>query len=351
MHRRPTTLLRRTLSACAALAALLGVGAAAQTEPPRILLFSKTAGFYHSALFTAVPNVQAAAEAAGMAVDATTDAGAFTDANLAQYDAVVFLLTSGDVLDDAQQAAFERFIQNGNGYAGIHSASDTEYSWPWYGDLVGAYFDSHPPVQEATLHVETTNHASTEGLPATWVRTDEWYNFDANPRANVTVLMTVDETTYTGGTMGADHPIAWYHEFDGGRAWYTGGGHRGAAYSEPDFMAHVIGGIEYAAGLTAPPDSDGDGIADDADNCLQAANADQRDTDSDGYGNVCDADLNGDCRINATDLGLLRSAFFGPGPHADFDGDGVVNAVDLGVLRAQFFGAPGPAAAGACAAP
>jgi type 1 glutamine amidotransferase len=199
----------------------------------------------------------------GFAVDATEDPSDFDDAQLASYRAVVFLLTTGDVLDSGQQAAFERYIRAGNGFAGVHSASDTEYDWPWYGGLVGAYFSSHPVIQKATVVVEQRSHPSTIGLPETWARTDEWYNFRANPREQVQVLARLDEASYAGGSMEADHPIAWYHAYDGGQAWYTAGGHTRESYAESLFLEHLLGGISYAAGLTRspPPDSERDGLA------------------------------------------------------------------------------------------
>ena len=167
---------------------------------------------------------------------------------------VAFVLTTGDVLDDAGQAAFQRYLRSGRGFVGVHSAADTEHDWPWYGRLVGAYFKSHPAIQPATVVVADPRHLSTAGLPRRWTRLDEWYNFAANPRPAVRVLATLDEATYSAGdgAMGPDHPIAWAHELDGGRAWYTGGGHTEESYSEPLFRSHLLGGIRYAAGL-APP--------------------------------------------------------------------------------------------------
>jgi type 1 glutamine amidotransferase len=215
-------------------------------EAYKVLVFSKTAGFRHDSIAAAVAAVKTLGTQNNFGVDATEDAAAFNDANLQNYKAVVFLLTSGDVLDANQQAAFERYIRAGRGYAGVHSASDTEMGWAWYGGLVGAYFQSHPAIQSATVRIEDRQHPSTAGLPDPWVRTDEWYNVQPNPRANVHVLARLDETTYTGGTMG-DHPIAWYHAYDGGRAWYTAGGHTSQSYSEPKFLEHLLGGIKYAA--------------------------------------------------------------------------------------------------------
>jgi type 1 glutamine amidotransferase len=224
------------------------------TQPYKVLVFSKTAGFRHASIPNGLTAIQQLGMENNFQVVATEDATLFNDASLAQFRAVVFLMTTGDVLDATQQAAFERYIRAGNGFVGVHSASDTEYSWPWYGGLVGAYFSNHPAIQKATVRIEDAQHPSTRFFNAPWVRTDEWYNFRTNPRANVHVLATLDEATYSGGTMG-DHPIAWYHEYDGGRAWYTAGGHTAGSYAEPHFRAHLLGGIQYAAGVfTAPPD-------------------------------------------------------------------------------------------------
>ena len=146
---------------------------------------------------------------------------------------MVFLCTTGDVLNPNQETAFERYIQAGGGYAGVHSATDTEYGWHWYGGLSGAYFNGHPEQQqEATLQIKTHDHPATKNLPDEWKRKDEWYNFkEMNPK--VTVLLNIDENSYQGGTNGANHPVAWYHEYDGGRAFYTALGHTNESYSEP----------------------------------------------------------------------------------------------------------------------
>ena len=252
---------RRLLSSLAVLiCAVLGVTlagplslASAAEDPYDVLVFSKTAGFRHSSISSGITAIQQLGAANNFTVTATEDATAFTSGNLAQYEAVVFLLTTGDVLNADQQSAFEGYIRAGGGYAGVHAAADTEYSWPWYGSLVGAYFSGHPAVQQATINVEDHDHPSTAHLDATWVRTDEWYDYGSNPRNAVNVLATLDESTYSGGTMGADHPIAWYHDYDGGRSWYTGGGHTDSSYSEPDFRAHLLGGIQYAAGVSGSP--------------------------------------------------------------------------------------------------
>ena len=226
------------------------------------LIFSKTAAFRHTECIPqgTVAIAQMAARR-GFEVDATENAAAFTDENLANYDVVIFLCTTGDVLDAAQQSAFERYIRAGGGYAGIHSASDTEYDWAWYGGLVGAYFRDHPgsvnaQFQVATMTVEDRHTAATRRLGRSWTREEEWYNFRTNPRDDVHVLLSVDESTYDprgysvpGGSPGmGDHPISWCQPYDGGRAFYTALGHKGVYWEEPLLLSHVLGGIEMAAG-------------------------------------------------------------------------------------------------------
>jgi type 1 glutamine amidotransferase len=233
------------------------IAAAALIVPPlpssaapltRVLVFSKTAGFRHSSIPTGIAAIQQLGTANGFAVTATEDAAQFTSANLAQYQAVIWLSTTGDVLNSEQQSAFESYIAAGGGYVGIHAAADTEYDWPWYGGLVGAYFSSHPAIQQAVVRVEDRANPSTSHLPASWTRTDEWYNYRANPRANVKVLATLDESTYSGGAMGADHPITWCQNYGGGRSWYTGLGHTEESYADPNFTRMLLGGIQVAAG-------------------------------------------------------------------------------------------------------
>ena len=180
---------------------------------------------------------------------------------------MVFLSTTGDPLNETQQRAFERYIQGGGGYTGIHAAADTEYDWNWYGHLVGGYFLSHPPgTPPASIDVEDRNDHTTRHLPARWDRVDEWYNYrspdyqdpnvpdgDYSPRnGGVHVLLTMDETTYEEGDgndpVADDHPISWCQRYEGGRSWYTGLGHTAASFSEEDYLLHILGGIEISAG-------------------------------------------------------------------------------------------------------
>jgi type 1 glutamine amidotransferase len=215
----------------------------------RVLVFSRTTGFRHESIAAGVTAIHALGQRYGFAVEHTERPTAFAPDSLSRFSAVVFLNTTGDVLDAAQQAAFEAYIREGGGFAGVHSAADTEYEWPWYGQLMGAYFQSHPAIQQATVNTENADHLSTRCLPAHWARTDEWYNFRAPPATSVTVLATLDERTYAGGTMGAAHPVVWHHRFDGGRAWYTAMGHTTESYADTVFLQHLAGGIMWAAGV------------------------------------------------------------------------------------------------------
>jgi type 1 glutamine amidotransferase len=223
---------------------------AAQAAPvTNVLVFHKTAGFQHPSIPAGVDAIRRLGQENGFAVTATTNAKQFTTANLARFQAVVFLSTTGDVLNPRQQAAFESYIAGGGGFVGVHAAADTEYDWAWYGGLVGAYFHSHPRNQTARVLVEDRANASTSHLPQVWTRFDEWYNYRANPRAKVKVLASLDESSYSGGTMG-DHPITWCHDYRGGRAWYTGLGHTAESYADPDFTRMLLGGIRTAGGAS-----------------------------------------------------------------------------------------------------
>jgi type 1 glutamine amidotransferase len=221
--------------------------AAVADDPYDVLVFSRTAGFRHDSIAVGTQTIRDLGTANGFSVTATEDPAAFSTANLANYEAVVFLNTTGDVLNPTQQTAFESYIRGGGGYVGVHAAADTEYDWPFYGDLVGAYFASHPAIQAADVVVEDRAHAATAHLPRRWNRTDEWYNYRTNARSTAHVLATLDESTYSGGGMGADHPHAWCKSYAGGRSFYTGGGHTQQSYAEPAFRQHLLGGIRYAA--------------------------------------------------------------------------------------------------------
>jgi type 1 glutamine amidotransferase len=245
-----------------AIVALMAMGLFAEQtngDDYRVLVFSKTVGFRHNSIADGISLIQQLGIANNFGVDLTEDASDFNQVTLAQYAVVVWLSTTGDVLNSAQQSAFEAYIQSGGGYVGVHAAADCEYGWPWYGQLLGgdAWFDNHPSIQTATLSRADDDHVSSRHFPATFSFQDEWYNFQNQPTtdADVNVMLTIDETTYSGGDMGSFHPMAWYHAFDGGRAWYTALGHRSQTFGDVDFQKHLLGGILWAA-KCLPEDSE-----------------------------------------------------------------------------------------------
>lgn len=220
----------------------------AQASQFNVLVFSKTGGWRHDAIPSAVTAIEELGRQHDFRVVATENAAVFTDQELRQYQAVVFLLTTGDILDAQQKAAFERYIRAGGGYVGIHSASDTEFGWPWYTRLVGHMFVQHPAIQTAVLKVEDRNFPGMDGFAPRTLVTDEWYNFQ--PAASqLHYLLAVDETSYKPGPkgMGGFHPISWYHGFENGRAFYTALGHLPASYGDPLLRRHLFGGIYWAA--------------------------------------------------------------------------------------------------------
>ncbi|MDX1640301.1 MAG: ThuA domain-containing protein, partial [Balneolaceae bacterium] len=227
------------------------------------MVFSKTEGFRH------IQAIEAGKQAflklgrqEGIEVDTTEDASRFNDEDLKQYRAVVFLNVSGDVFNRKQEIAFQRYVEAGGGFLAIHGPTDAERDWPWYGKLIGAYFKSHPSnpnVQEGTYVVVDSTHAATRSFPQRWTWMDEFYDFqEINPDINV--LITIDERSYQGGTMGDDHPMVWYHEFDGGHSFYTAMGHTPETYSEPEFLELIKGGLHYVMGGDQPVPLDYTGV-------------------------------------------------------------------------------------------
>ena len=218
-----------------------------RSSKPTILVFFKTGGYYHESIPLGVKAIQELGVKNGFDVDTTTNAGKFTEDSLKKYAALVFLSSTGELLSGNQEIAVERYMQAGGGFVGIHAATDAEYDWNWYVKMIGASFKSHPANQEATLIINDKNHPSTDSLPATWTRTDEWYNFK-NLSKDVKVLISIDEKSYQGGENGDKHPMAWYHNFDGGRVFYTELGHTNESFAEPLYLKHILGGIQYAMG-------------------------------------------------------------------------------------------------------
>jgi cytochrome c len=222
-----------------------------QAQLQNVLVFTRTTGFRHGSIEPGVQALQRLGQENGFAVERTEDPADFTDERLARYDVVVWLNTDSEVMNENGRRAFERYIRAGGGWVGVHAASATEQGWAWYGQLIGggAFFRGHPAVQPAQVNVEIADHPSTQHLPQAFTLTDEWYSFRANPRSSVQVLMTLSESSYGVGELAmGDHPIAWYHEFDGGRAWYTALGHPNELYTDSRFTQHLLGGIRWAAG-------------------------------------------------------------------------------------------------------
>ncbi|CDF81133.1 cytochrome c551/c552 [Formosa agariphila KMM 3901] len=223
---------------------LFSCGSVVAQNIDQVLVFSKTEGFRHKSIEVGVKTLTALGTEHGFAITHTENSEVFNSENLLRYKLVIFLNTTGNVLNEKQQDAFKAFINNGGSFLGVHSATDTEYDWPWYGKLVGAYFISHPEQSQANLKIVNTNHEATQHLDANWKHFDEWYNFK-NISDAINPLIMLDETSYAGGENGDYHPIAWCQEFDGGRSFYTGLGHTIEAYSDPNFRMHLLGGIRY----------------------------------------------------------------------------------------------------------
>jgi len=228
-------------------AAFLAIAPTHVLAPKSFLVFSKTTGFRHDAIPDGQQVITDIAKQRKWTVEFSEDSSVFEPKNLARFDAIVFLMTTGDILDPDQKTAMQDFVEKGGGFMGIHSATDTEYKWEWYGKLVGAWFSGHPAQQEAKIHIENKKNPTVSFLPDPWVRTDEWYNFKTNPRSQVTVLATVDESTYKGGTMGADHPIIWCHNVGKGRSWYSALGHTHESYKDPLFLRMLAEAMNWVA--------------------------------------------------------------------------------------------------------
>ena len=233
-----------------------------QEEDARVLVFSKVTNFYHDSIPAGIAAIEQLGADNGFDVDSTDESDVFNDEDLAEYDAVVFNNTnstpdSGDLLNADERAAFQRFIQSGGGFVGLHAATASERDWGWYEGLVGAIFSNHPDYSDepdgtypGRIKVLDGAHPSTEDLPSLWEREEEWYNFGTNPTGNVHTLAQIKlRDGISGLDMGVDHPYSWCQNYDGGRSWYTAGGHAPSSFAEPLFLDHLLGGIEWAAGL------------------------------------------------------------------------------------------------------
>jgi len=210
-----------------------------------VLVFSFTKGFRHSSIADGIAAIQNLGKINKFDVDTTEDVKKFTIENLKKYTTLIFLNPTGsDVFNAEQKSALKQYINNGGGFLGIHAASDFCYEWEWYGKMVGGYFESHPKIQNAKLNIVAPTNKLVKDLPEPWLHTDEWYNFKSFNK-EVNVLIKVDETSYQGGNMKNDHPISWYHKYDGGRAFYTALGHTSACYTDPLFLQHLWAGLKW----------------------------------------------------------------------------------------------------------
>jgi cytochrome c len=243
--------MRKTISCiCLLLVIVLFNRCSSDSNARKVLLFTKARGYHHESIPAGITAIEKLGKENNFSVDVDSTGKVFNEDDLKKYKAVIFLNTTGNILNSDEQVALQRYIEAGGGFMGIHAAADAEYNWAWYNKLVGAYFKSHPGnpnVRKATVIVKDTSFIATKGVPEKWERTDEWYNYK-NISADLKVVATLDEDSYEGGENGKDHPIAWYHEYDGGRAFYTGGGHTTESYSEPLFLQHLAGGIKYVIG-------------------------------------------------------------------------------------------------------
>jgi type 1 glutamine amidotransferase len=244
---------------------ILGTAIAAETTPapagPRInlLVISKTAGYRHQVIPTGIKTLVEIAQEAKWGVTATEDTSLVTPEFLGHFDVVVFLMTTKAIFTPEEKAAIEAFVKGGKGVITIHTGADTEYEWPWYNRQLGAKFLGHPPAQKARLVIEDRSHPATSFFPAAeWVTTDEWYSFDRDPRPDVHVLISIDESSYNvddnrwfAGAkqrMG-DHPLVWWTLDGKGRVFQTALGHTEEMWADPLYRAHLKGAIEWTAGL------------------------------------------------------------------------------------------------------
>jgi len=223
-----------------------------EVDTIRLLIFSKTNGYRHTSIKEGKKALLKIAYENNYLIDTTENSSYFTSNILRKYSTIIFLNTTMDILDGEEQKGFKHFINNGGGFIGIHAAADTEYDWPWYGKLVGAYFKNHPPgTSTATITTIDNSHVSTNHLPKVWEKKDEWYNYkDINP--NINILCNLEERSYKGGENGESHPIVWYHNYDGGRSFYTGFGHTKESFYNDKFLKLLLGAIQYTSNKINP---------------------------------------------------------------------------------------------------
>jgi uncharacterized protein len=230
----------------------------AQTKQFKALLVTNTRGWHHESLHAGVLAIQQLGIKNYFDVALFENPAGFTDKYLEQFKVIIFLNTTADIFDSSQQKVMERFIQSGKGFVGVHSASDTEYDWEWYNKLVGRMFHIHPVIQTAKVNIIDSAFPGLEGFAGNKLWTDEWYEFGSEKVTGLHYILAIDESSYNpvvdwphrnkkGIGMGKLHPVAWYHNFDGGRSFYTALGHLPSVFSDAVFLNHLYAGIFWAA--------------------------------------------------------------------------------------------------------
>ncbi|SOD18322.1 ThuA domain-containing protein [Pedobacter xixiisoli] len=223
----------------------VNVEAKENKKKSKVLVFSLTTSFRHKSIKEGIIAIRKLGAENNFEVDTSESVNSFTKENLSQYKTLIFLNPTGsNVFSEQQKLALKGYINDGGGLVGIHAATDFCFEWEWYGKMIGAFFTNHPKVQQAKLIAVNPKDKLMKGLPETWLHTDEWYNFKSFNN-DVKVLVKVDETSYQGGTMNNNHPIVWYHEFEGGRVFYTGMGHTPEAYSNKLFLTQLQTAIKW----------------------------------------------------------------------------------------------------------
>ncbi|MFF3785808.1 ThuA domain-containing protein [Streptomyces sp. NPDC001933] len=253
-HRFPSPLVALTALLALVVGLLVATPPRAHAAPFRVLIYSEVTNFRHDSIPAGIDAIKKLGAENGFEVEATDDSAVFNDTDLSRFQAVVFNNTNstpekGDLLNAAERTALQKYIRAGGGWVGLHAASASERDWGWYEGLVGAIFDQHPAVQTGRVKVLDHAHPSTKGLPDLWERTEEWYNWRTNPTSKVHTLAQIKvRDGVTGLDEGVDHPWSWCQNYDGGRSWFTAGGHASSAFQEEGFVQHLLGGIEWAAG-------------------------------------------------------------------------------------------------------
>lgn len=209
-----------------------------------VLVITETKGWVHDSIESGLKLIQNIGNKNNFNVYHSDNSSVITYKNLKEIKTIIFLNTTEEILTDVEQKVMESFIKSGKGFVGVHAAADTEYNWQWYGKLVGAYYRNHPEVMNGKIL--TINHKITNHLDSEWEIEDEWYNFDY-VNYDINILLNLDEDSYIGGEHPDYHPITWYHEYDGGRSFYTGLGHTKEVYDDERFIKLLEKGILYAS--------------------------------------------------------------------------------------------------------